>query len=70
MKPQATDGTLALEQTNPVGRSGAARIELDEDQNMALIEFASSSYAVLESEQRVTLEVVRYGQINTAIRFR
>lgn len=70
VKPQSADGNVSLDQHSTAGKSIAARIDLDENQNMALIEFASSSYAVLESEQRVNLEVVRYGQINTAIRFR
>lgn len=37
---------------------------------MAILEFASSSYAVLEREQRVTVEVIRHGSTNSAIRFR
>lgn len=37
---------------------------------MAVLEFASSSYAVLENEQRVTVEVVRYGPIDSDIKFR
>lgn len=37
---------------------------------MALLEFASPSYAVLEREQRVTVEVVRYGNTNSVIHFR
>ena len=61
---------MSVDHQNTAGKGIAAKIDLDENQNMALIEFASSSYAVLESEQRVNLEVVRYGQINTAIRFR
>ena len=37
---------------------------------MALLEFASPSYAVLEREQRVTVEVVRYGNTDSEIHFR
>jgi solute carrier family 8 (sodium/calcium exchanger) len=37
---------------------------------LAILEFASSSYAVLEREQRVTVEVVRYGFDNSVIHFR
>jgi hypothetical protein len=37
---------------------------------MAILEFASSSYAVLEREQRVTVEVVRYGFTNSVVTFR
>ena len=46
------------------------RIDVDDDPQMAIIEFASSSYAVLEQEQRVTVEVVRSGPATSAIRFR
>ncbi|CAF1515151.1 unnamed protein product, partial [Rotaria sordida] len=43
---------------------------IDEDPHMAILAFASSSYAVLEREQRVTVNVIRHGFIDSIIRFR
>ena len=43
---------------------------MNDDARMVFLEFASSSYAVLEREQRVTVEVLRYGEINSVVRFR
>lgn len=47
-----------------------SKIDINDDPRMAILEFASSSYAVLEREQRVTVEVVRYGFTNSVIHFR
>ena len=47
-----------------------SKIDFDDDPRMAVLEFASSSYAVLEREQRVTVEVVRHGFPNSVIHFR
>ena len=57
---------------DPVGarKRASSKLDFDDDPQMAVIEFASPSYAVLEREQRVTVEVVRYGITNTEIRFR
>jgi hypothetical protein len=53
------------------GRKGTlSKIDVDDDPRMAILEFASSSYAVLEREQRVTVEVIRYGFTNSVIHFR
>jgi hypothetical protein len=53
------------------GRKGTlSKIEVDDDPHLAILEFASSSYAVLEREQRVTIEVIRYGFTNSVIHFR
>ncbi len=53
------------------GRKGTlSKIDVDEDPRMAILEFASSSYAILEREQRVTVEVVRYGFTNSVVHFR
>ena len=46
-----------------------SKIDFD-DSPMAMLEFASSSYAVLEREQRVTVEVVRSGLTNSVVNFR
>ncbi|CAF0971696.1 unnamed protein product, partial [Didymodactylos carnosus] len=47
-----------------------SRIDTDDDPNIAILEFAASSYAVLEREQRVTVDVVRYGNVSSVLRFR
>lgn len=51
-------------------KSTLSRIDVNDEPRTALLEFASSSYAVLEREQRVTIEVLRYGDLNSMIRFR
>lgn len=69
VKPQAPDGSPATEHTG--GHKGTiSRLDADDESQMALLEFASPSYAVLEREQRVTVEVVRYGNTNSEIHFR
>ncbi|CAF1295149.1 unnamed protein product, partial [Adineta ricciae] len=70
VKPQSSDGNLPADQ--PIGgRKGTlSKLDFDEDPQMAVLEFASPSYAVLEREQRVTVEVVRYGYTNSTILFR
>jgi len=53
------------------GRKGTiSKIDIDDDPRVAILEFASSSYAILEREQRVTIEVVRYGFTNSVVHFR
>lgn len=47
-----------------------SKLDVDDDPRLAILEFASSSYAVLEREQRVTIEVVRYGYTNSVVHFR
>ncbi|CAF0956523.1 unnamed protein product [Adineta ricciae] len=70
VKPQSSDGNLPADQ--PIGgRKGTlSKLDFDDDPQMAVLEFASPSYAVLEREQRVTVEVVRYGYTNSTILFR
>ena len=43
---------------------------VDPDDHRAIINFSSTSYAVLEREQRVILKVKRKGPINVDVRFR
>ncbi|CAF1391753.1 unnamed protein product, partial [Adineta steineri] len=69
IKPQPVDGNFPAEHS--FGRKGTlSKIEVDDDPRLAILEFASSSYAVLEREQRVTVEVVRYGFVNSVLHFR
>jgi hypothetical protein len=43
---------------------------LDPDDHRVLVNFSTTSYAVLEREQRVDLKIKRTGPINVAFRFR
>ena len=53
-----------------VSKSVEEEDDLDPDEHRALIEFSSTSYAVLEREQRVDLKVKRRGSTDVDIRFR
>jgi len=44
--------------------------DLDPDDHRALIELATTSYAILEREQRVDLKVKRRGPLDVEVRFR
>jgi hypothetical protein len=44
--------------------------DFDPDEPRALIEFSTTTYAVLEREQRVDLKVKRKGPIDVDVRFR
>jgi hypothetical protein len=44
--------------------------DFDPDLQQPLIEFSTTSYAVLEREQRVDLKVKRKGPIDVDVRFR
>ncbi|CAF1471781.1 unnamed protein product [Rotaria magnacalcarata] len=69
VKPQPFD-TISTDH-KAGGRKGTlTRNDIDEDPQMATLEFASSSYAVLEREQRVTVEVVRHGFTKSVVHFR
>ncbi|CAF0903078.1 unnamed protein product [Adineta steineri] len=70
VKPQSSDGTLPLDHQIGGRKGTLSKIDFDDDPHMVILEFASSSYAVLEQEQRVTVEVVRHGDTNSVIQFR
>ncbi|CAF0941296.1 unnamed protein product, partial [Adineta ricciae] len=70
IKPQSFDGSFSADHPHGGRKSTLSKIEIDDDPRMAVLEFASSSYAVLEREQRVTIEVIRYGFMNSVIHFR
>ncbi|CAF3909684.1 unnamed protein product, partial [Rotaria sp. Silwood1] len=70
VKQQLLDGTVSPDSENENQREVSPRINIDDDQTIATIEFASSNYAVLEREQRVTVDVVRYGATDSVVRFR
>jgi solute carrier family 8 (sodium/calcium exchanger) len=70
VKPQSLDGAIAADHQLDGRKGTLSRLDVDDDPQMAILEFASSSYAVLEREQRVTVEVVRHGFTNSVIRFR
>jgi hypothetical protein len=53
-----------------VPKTGEDDDELDLDDHQALIEFSTTSYAVLEREQRVDLKIKRRGSKDIDIRFR
>ncbi|CAF2958494.1 unnamed protein product [Rotaria sp. Silwood2] len=70
VKPQPFDGCFSADHPFGGRKATLSKIEINDDPRMAVLEFASSSYAVLEREQRVTIEVVRYGLTNSVIHFR
>ncbi|CAF1353970.1 unnamed protein product [Adineta steineri] len=70
IKPQSSDGTLPLDHQIGGRKGTLSKIDFDDDPHMVILEFASSSYAVLEQEQRVTVEVVRHGDTNSVVQFR
>ncbi|CAF5008277.1 unnamed protein product, partial [Rotaria sp. Silwood1] len=70
VKQQLLDETVSPDHENENQREVSPRINIDNDQKIATIEFASSNYAVLEREQRVTVDVVRYGATDSVVRFR
>jgi hypothetical protein len=52
-------------------KAGDEEEEIDaDDHHLALIEFSTTSYAVLEREQAVVLKVKRRGPIDVDVRFR
>jgi hypothetical protein len=51
-------------------RAGDVKVEVDINDDRAIIEFSTTSYAVLEREQRVDLKIKRRGSGNHDIRFR
>lgn len=53
-----------------VSRPGDEEDEIYSDENQPTIEFSTTSYAVLEREQRVDLKVKRRGPTDVIIRFR
>ncbi|CAF1160456.1 unnamed protein product [Rotaria sordida] len=69
VKPQPFGGAILTDHEDG-GRKGSSTFNIDENPHMAILEFASSSYAVLEREQRVTVDVTRHGYTASAIRFR
>ncbi|CAF1024243.1 unnamed protein product [Rotaria sordida] len=69
VKPQPFGGAISTDHEDG-GRKGTSTFNIDENPHMAILEFASSSYAVLEREQRVTVDVTRHGYTASAIRFR
>ncbi|CAF4577822.1 unnamed protein product, partial [Rotaria socialis] len=70
VKPQPFDTTFSTDHKAGGRKSTLTRNDIDEDPQMAILEFASSSYAVLEREQRVTVEVVRHGFTKSVVHFR
>ncbi|CAF3193790.1 unnamed protein product [Rotaria sp. Silwood2] len=70
IKQQPFDGNISPDHQSESRKGALSRLDIDEDPQMAILEFASSSYAVLEREQRVTVEVVRYGFANSVVHFR
>ncbi|CAF4621678.1 unnamed protein product [Rotaria sp. Silwood1] len=70
IKPQPFDGCFPADHQVGGRKATLSKIDVIEDPHIAILEFASSSYAVLEREQRVTIEVVRYGFTNSVIHFR
>ncbi|CAF0808736.1 unnamed protein product [Rotaria sordida] len=70
IKPLPFDGCFSADHPFGGRKPTLSKIEINDDPRMAILEFASSSYAVLEREQRVTIEVVRYGFTNSVIHFR
>lgn len=53
-----------------IPKAGEEEEELDPDDHRSLIEFSTTSYAVLEREQKVELKVKRRGPIDVDVRFR
>ncbi|CAF3442017.1 unnamed protein product [Rotaria socialis] len=70
IKPQPFDGCFPTDHELASRKSTLSKIDMIDDARVAILEFASSSYGVLEREQRVTVEVVRYGCTNSVIHFR
>ncbi|CAF1575545.1 unnamed protein product [Rotaria sordida] len=69
VKSQPFGGAISTDHEDG-GRKRTSTFNIDENPHMAILEFASSSYAVLNGEQRVTVEVTRHGFIDSIIRFR
>ncbi|CAF4178930.1 unnamed protein product, partial [Rotaria sordida] len=69
VKSQPFGGAISTDHEDG-GRKRTSTFNIDENPHMAILEFASSSYAVLNGEQRVTVEVTRRGFIDSIIRFR
>ncbi|CAF3889572.1 unnamed protein product [Rotaria magnacalcarata] len=70
IKPQPFDGCFPTDHELASRKPTLPKIDIIDDARVAILEFASSSYGVLEREQRVTIEVVRYGFTNSVIHFR
>ncbi|CAF0734744.1 unnamed protein product [Adineta steineri] len=64
------DSLVVDQRASLVSRTGDEDDTIDPDDHRALIEFSTTTYAILEREQKVNLKVKRRGPIDVDVRFR
>ncbi|CAF1080676.1 unnamed protein product [Adineta steineri] len=64
------DSLVVDQRASLVSRTGDEEDTIDPDDHRALIEFSTTTYAILEREQKVNLKVKRRGPIDVDVRFR